>query len=447
MSYMREDRHKIDAERKALPHRILLIEDSVALSMLLKQRIEADTGAEVLHCESMAAAKTLLGSAPITLALTGLNLPDAPKGEILTLLADNRIPTIVFTGTFDAEARRRYAEKKIIDYIIKDGQRTVDVVVATVDRIISNRQYSVLVVDDARAVRSELAEMLSRQNFKVRDAHSGQQALQILAEDETIQLVITDYHMPDMDGYELTRRIRETRSSEELRIIGVSSSSDRLLSASFLKAGASDFIYMPFVPEELQCRIDNNIETLKQLKRLRHLAERDHLTDLPNRRYFFDKTRALLENINSGQGTGSIAIMDLDHFKKINDTLGHDAGDRTLQNVATLLSDMCEAGGHMPARLGGEEFAIFLNGLDAHAAFRFCEELRVRIEAGGTALTASDMAVTVSIGVVAIEKGEPFDNQLNAADQFLYMAKSAGRNRVYSDVILMESLTKMDSRP
>jgi diguanylate cyclase (GGDEF)-like protein len=444
MSYVREDRRKIDARRQALPHRILLIEDSAALAMLLKQRLEADAGAEVVHCNSMAAAKKLLDEAPITLALTGLNLPDAPKGEILTLLAEHRIPTIVFTATFDSEARRRYAEKKIIDYIIKDGKRTVDVVVATVDRIICNREYSVLVVDDARSARSGLVDILSRQNFNVREAHSGLHALEVLAEDDAIQLVITDYHMPDMDGYELTRRIRETRSSEDLRIIGVSSSTDRLLSASFLKAGASDFIYMPFVPEELQCRIDNNIETLKQLKRLRYLAERDHLTDLPNRRYFFDKTRTFVDNINQRQQIGSIAIVDIDHFKKINDTLGHDAGDDALQNVAKLLADACESGGHMPARLGGEEFAIFLRGLDARAAFAFCEALRVQIEAEGTDLTGSDMALTVSIGVVEIEKGEPFDNQLNAADQLLYMAKAAGRNRVFSDVILMENMMKAD---
>ena len=445
MSYIREDRRKIDAKRKALPHRILVIEDSAALAMLLKQRLEADAGAEVLCCDSMASAKTLLNDGPITLALTGLNLPDAPKGEILALLTEHRIPTIVCTATFNPEARRRYAENKIIDYIIKDGRRTVDVVVATVDRIISNRQYSVLVVDDARSVRSELTEIFTRQNFNVREAHSGAQALKILSEDDAIQLVVTDYHMPDMDGYELTRRIRETRSSEDLRIIGVSSSTDRLLSARFLKAGASDFIYMPFVPEELQCRIDNNIETLNQLKRLRYLAERDHLTDLPNRRYFFDKTRSLVDNINKGRNIGSIAIIDIDHFKKINDTLGHDAGDGALQNVSKLLADMCEEGGHMPARLGGEEFAIVLKGLDARAAYGFCEKLRARIEARGTELTESDMALTVSIGVVEIEKGEPFDNQLNAADQLLYMAKAAGRNRVFSDVILMESMAQMNA--
>jgi diguanylate cyclase (GGDEF)-like protein len=443
MSYVRDNRHAHYTDVKALPHKILLVEDSIALSMLLKQRLEGETGAEVVHCDTMKAAAALIAAHDFTLALTGLNLPDAPDGEILGLLSDNRIPTIVFTATFDEQARKRYTEKKIIDYIIKDGHRTVDAVIKTVERIITNRLFSVLVVDDARSARSGLVEILERQNFRVIEARSGKQALDILQEDETIELVITDYHMPDMDGYQLTRKVREYRSSEDLRIIGVSSSSDRLLSASFLKAGASDFIYRPFVLEELQCRIDNNIETLKQLKRLRHLAERDHLTNLPNRRSFFEKTKLMMADLQKKNGKGALAILDIDHFKKINDTYGHDAGDRTLKNIAALLAESCETGKHLPARIGGEEFAIFLRDLDATQARSFCENLRHSVDSAGVQLTGTEIAVTISLGVVEIEKGEPFDNQLNAADQLLYMAKSNGRNRVFSDLDILHGFAEL----
>lgn len=442
MSYVRDNRDAHYTDVNALPHKILLVEDSIALSMLLKQRLEGETSAEVIHCDTMKAAAALIAEHEFTLALTGLNLPDAPDGEILGLLSAARIPTIVFTATFDEQARKRYTEKKIIDYIIKDGHRTVDAVIKTVERIITNRLFSVLVVDDARSARSGLVEILERQNFRVIEALSGKQALDILQEDETIELVITDYHMPDMDGYQLTRKVREYRSSEDLRIIGVSSSTDRLLSASFLKAGASDFIYRPFVLEELQCRIDNNIETLKQLKRLRHLAERDHLTNLPNRRSFFEKTKLMMADLQKTNGKGALAILDIDHFKKINDTYGHDAGDRTLRNIAALLAESCETNKHLPARIGGEEFAIFLRGFDATQARTFCENLRHAVETAGVQLTGTEIAVTISLGVVEIEKGEPFDNQLNAADQLLYMAKSNGRNRVFADLDILSGFTE-----
>lgn len=414
--------------------KILLVEDSIALSILLKNKLTDETTAEVFHCDSMSQAIELLNQHQFTLALTGLTLPDAPDGEILNALERYKVPTIVFTGTVDEEARQHYAEKKIIDYIIKDGRRTVDTVVKTVERILTNRQFTILVVDDAKAARSSLVEILTRQNFSVLEAHTGAEALEALSSNPSVQLVITDYYMPDMDGYELSRQIRARRSSENLRIVGVSSSTDRMLSAHFLKAGASDFIYRPFVPEELQCRIDNNIETLKQLTRLRDLAEKDHLTGLANRRSFFDQVNAFLDDMQTGEGKveqGSIAILDIDHFKAINDTLGHSAGDKVLEKLAQLLSDLCAPGHHVAARIGGEEFALFLNGLNGEDACAFCEATRLEVERNGQSLNNTDLALTVSIGVVEIDRNGSLDQQLTAADQFLYVAKANGRNNVY----------------
>ncbi|WP_112961291.1 diguanylate cyclase [Agrobacterium sp. fls2-241-TYG-188a] len=424
--------------------KILLIEDSVALSILLKTRLADETNAEIFHCETMSQTADLLKRHKFTLALTGLTVPDAPNGEILNLLEKRKVPTIVFTATVDEQARQHYAEKKIIDYIVKDGRRTVDTVVKTVDRILANRQFSILIVDDAKAARSSLKEILTRQNFTVQEAYSGAQALDILASNPSIQLVITDYYMPDMDGYELTRLIRAGRSSEELRIIGVSSSTDRMLSAHFLKAGASDFIYRPFVPEELQCRIDNNVETLKQLMRLRELAEKDHLSGLPNRRSFFDHATGLLENLKVTGARGAVAIVDIDHFKQINDTFGHSAGDKALKMLANLLSDFCSKGEHLAARIGGEEFAIFLKGLDGQQAHAFCESLRQEVAANAESLVGSEIPLTISVGVVEVEKGGSLDQQLTAADQLLYIAKANGRNCVYSDVMARRELSRLD---
>ncbi len=411
--------------------KILLIEDSVALAILLKTKLTDDTAAEIFHCESMETAIELMKEHRFTLALTGLTLPDASDGEVLNALEAYKVPTIVFTATVDEKARQHYAEKKIIDYIVKDGRRTVETVVKTVERILSNRQFTILVVDDAKAARSSLVEILTRQNFSVLEAHSGAEALDALAANPSVQLVITDYYMPDMDGYELTRRIRAKRSSEDLRVVGVSSSTDRMLSAHFLKAGASDFIYRPFVPEELQCRIDNNVETLKQLARLRELAARDHLTGLPNRRSFFDQASALLEAMKPGDRS-SVAIIDIDHFKKINDTLGHSAGDKALKKLAQTLSTICKPGNHIAARIGGEEFALFLKGLDGQQAHAFCEALRLEIERNGQALSSADLALTISIGVVDVGPEGAIDQHLTAADQLLYIAKANGRNIVYS---------------
>ncbi|CDZ52369.1 GGDEF domain-containing response regulator [Neorhizobium galegae] len=415
---------------------ILIVEDSAALSALLRQRLERETTGRTFCCASLAQARALLTAQKFTMAVTGLNLPDAPNGEILGLLAEHGVPTIVFTATSDTETSTRYAERKIIDYIVKSDNRTVDTVVKTVNRILTNSAFSVLVVDDARSARSGLVEIMQRQNFRVLEALSGKQALDILARNPSIELVITDYHMPDMDGHELTRRIRVTRPSDELRIIGVSSSSDRRLSASFLKAGASDFIYRPFVPEELQCRIDNNVETLTQLKRLRYLAERDHLTGLANRRFFFEKNPLL----QPAPASDAVAILDIDHFKSVNDTYGHEAGDQVLKRLAGILSEMTAENRYLAARLGGEEFAVYMKDTNAFQAHSFCEQMRSRIQATSIPVQDKDISVTISIGVMEMEERETFGNQLNAADQLLYMAKKNGRNRVYSSLTIPEAL-------
>jgi diguanylate cyclase (GGDEF)-like protein len=240
--------------------------------------------------------------------------------------------------------------------------------------------------------------------------------------------------MPDMSGYELTRRIRHRFGSDKVRVIGVSSSTDRMLSASFLKAGASDFLYRPFVAEELQCRIANNVETLTQMKQLRAAAACDYLTGLYNRRYFYDNGPKLVNECLRRKVASSVAILDIDHFKRLNDTYGHEIGDRVLKAVAGRLSTMFEGSDNLLSRLGGEEFAILFPQMDSLAATRLCDDIRSDISHLRVMADDEELAVTVSIGVAEIAGYETFENYLNAADQFLYMAKHKGRNQVYSDV-------------
>lgn len=412
---------------------VLLIEDSLAVATILKNRIEEETEAVVLHCPHFAEAEDHIEAGGISFAVTGLSMPDAGGREILDRLDRAGIPAIVFTARHDEEVESHYAEQRLIDYILKDSADSVERAVRAARRVVENSGFTILVVDDARSARSGLVDLLTRQQFKVFEARSGDEALKIMAKRPEIDLIITDYHMPDMDGYQLIQRIRADKTSEELRIVGVSSSSDRRLSALFLKAGASDFIHRPFLAEELQCRIDNNIETLKQLRRLKYFAERDPLTSLSNRRHFFETGMRLVRENERLDRKSAVAILDVDHFKKVNDTYGHEAGDAVLKAIARTLSERTEPHRHLVARLGGEEFAFYLQGLAGHGAYVFCDRLRaaiadLRIEVHGKAIR-----VTASIGVADVQPGETFDNHLNAADQFLYMAKHGGRNLVFCE--------------
>ncbi|HEV2509035.1 diguanylate cyclase [Bosea sp. (in: a-proteobacteria)] len=412
--------------------KILVVEDSRTYALALSRRLETELRLPIVVCQSLNELHEVVTEdrAAYTMAVVDLNLPDAPRGEAIDFTVQRGIPTIVHTASFDLETRNRIMERDVIDYVPKDSAFTLETLVTTAKRALANRQTRILVVDDTAATRKLLAHMLKVQQYEVIEVASGDEALALLKDNPDIKLVVSDYYMPDMDGYELTRRIRREFASDRLRLIGVSSSSDRMVSVGFLKAGANDFISMPFIPEELQCRIASNVETLEQLEQLHSLASRDALTGLFNRRHFFANAGRLIEEAQAKKRKSTVAILDIDDFKQLNDSHGHDFGDQALASVARCLAQSVEGSGHLLARIGGEEFAILFPGLDAKAAMRLSDH--IRLDVSHETLTVGDQQVTLtaSIGVAEIDDASHFDQQLIAADRALYAAKREGRNCV-----------------
>ncbi|MFD1744139.1 response regulator [Rhizobium helianthi] len=248
--------------------RIIVAEDSNVFTSMIRQRLKEIFGIDAEICrtyEDLMMANEL-SEEPVTLAISNINLPGAENGEALEYLVDLNIPTIVFTGTFHEQTREKLLAKDIVDYILKDNVFAVEMLVESVCRFLTNHRHHVLIVDDSPTARALLSTRLKRYNFRVSVAENGSKAMDILKKNPDIGLVVTDYNMPDIDGFELARRIRSVRGSHELRIIGVSSSTDRLLSARFLKAGGNDFMLRPFIDEEFYCRVNQNLDTLVQIK-------------------------------------------------------------------------------------------------------------------------------------------------------------------------------------
>ncbi len=416
--------------------RVLLVEDSRMFASLLTHRFRAELNIDVALCTSLKTLEATIrfGDHGFSLAVVNLNLPDAAYGEALDLLLDHRLPTIVFTASSDLDMRSRLMERSIIDYVLKDTVQAADNLVASVRRSIANSKTRVLVVDAMPVARKMLVDSLEMQRFQVYEAASGAAAIRALDQYEEIELVLIDDALPDGTGSELTRQITHRHNSHRLRVFGLSASDERLAATAFLKAGASDFLRRPFVSEELQCRIGRIIETLSQLRQLRSAAAIDYLTGLYNRRYFFDQGPRIANDCLKRQTRLSIGILDIDHFKRLNDTYGHEIGDQVLKAVATRLQTLLDGSRNLLARIGGEEFAILFADMDSSTATGFCEELRENLSGLKIQADGEELSVTVSIGIAAINAVETFENYLNAADQFLYMAKHRGRNRVYSDV-------------
>jgi PleD family two-component response regulator len=248
--------------------RIVLAEDSNVFTSMIGSRLKELFDIDVEICRNFEELQLCYDKSthPITLAISNINLPGAENGEALEYLVDLSIPTIVFTGTFNEGMRDKLMAKDIVEYILKDNVFAVDLLAESICRFLTNHRHHVLIVDDSPTARALLSSRLKRYNFRVSTAESGLKALEILKANRDIGLMVTDYNMPDIDGFELTRRIRASIGSHELRIIGVSSSSNRLLSARFLKAGGNDFMLRPFIDEEFYCRVNQNLDTLLQIK-------------------------------------------------------------------------------------------------------------------------------------------------------------------------------------
>ncbi|KPF47044.1 response regulator [Rhizobium sp. G187] len=248
--------------------RIILGEDSNVFTQMIRQRLKELMGVDVEICRTFEDLQMAneLSDAKVDLAISNINLPGAENGEALEYLIDCNIPTVVFTGTFVDEMREKLLAKDIVDYILKDNVFAVEMLAESVYRFLTNHRHHVLIVDDSPTARALLSSRLRRYNFRVSLAENGAKAIELLKANPDVGLVVTDYNMPDIDGFELTRRIRAVRGSHELRIIGVSSSNNRLLSARFLKVGGNDFMLRPFIDEEFYCRVNQNLDTLVQIK-------------------------------------------------------------------------------------------------------------------------------------------------------------------------------------
>jgi PleD family two-component response regulator len=256
--------------------RILLAEDSNVFTSMIGGKLKELFDIDIEICRTFEDLQLAYdkSSEPIKLAISNINLPGAENGEALEYLVDLSIPTIVFTGTFHDGLRDELMAKDVVDYILKDNIYAVDLLAESVCRFLTNHRHHVLIVDDSATARALLSSRLKRYNFRVSLAESGSKALEILKAHRDIGLMITDYNMPDIDGFELTRRIRASIGSHQLRIIGVSSSTNRLLSARFLKAGGNDFMLRPFIDEEFYCRVNQNLDTLLQIQTMHRVAVR-----------------------------------------------------------------------------------------------------------------------------------------------------------------------------
>ncbi len=416
-----------------MQERVLIVEDNNTVARVLRTTIGNRYGIVADVVSTYADAQAILqDKVEYLLALVDLVLPDATEGEAVDLMLQQNVPVITMTGLANEEIRKTIMTKPIIDYVTKDHPEDLEYVIERIGEIKRNKEIKILVVDDSTLARTIMAKQLRIQKFLVFEASDGVEAMKVIEKHPDIRVVLTDYNMPNKNGLELTIELRRKYRREALSIIAISSESDGTVSSHLLKLGANDFIHKPFIKEEFNCRINNTVRALENLDKMLDLANKDYLTGLYNRRYFFDKAEKYVNDSMDTKEEFAVAMFDLDDFKQINDKFGHDAGDIVLKSFSRLCKEHIR-GADIVARFGGEEFCIILKNVNGKNASRLLDALRQRIEMSKVVLPLGEtIRYTASIGLCTEPAGS-LTEIINVADKRLYKAKLWGKNRICCD--------------
>ncbi len=295
----------------------------------------------------------------------------------------------------------------------------------------------VLIADDNATSRIMLRGALLQWGYEVVVAENGAQAWEILDRPESPPLAILDWVMPHMTGPEVCRKMRETRREPYTYILLLTSKHTKDETVEGLEAGADDYVVKPFDRHELQVRlragkriIDLQMELLKAREELRERANKDLLTMLPNRSAIAATLEQELARCHRDRRTVGVILLDVDHFKKINDTHGHFAGDAVLKETAARLRGNMRMYDQV-GRYGGEEFLVVLPNCELEQATHQAERMRTKLQSSTMLVDGVELRVSASFGVTVSDGSERNpDTFVRVADEALYRAKASGRNCV-----------------
>ena len=297
-------------------------------------------------------------------------------------------------------------------------------------------QFLILVVDDINKNLQLIGEILDDKGYDTTFATSGQQAL---ARIETIQpdLILLDLMMPKMNGLQVCEQLKANPQYQEIPIIFLTASTETEHLLQAFAGGAVDYITKPFKVPELLARVKLHLElkhTKDQLKKalqeLEKLAGTDSLTGVANRRQLTIATEKELSRVRRYGHSFSMLLLDIDHFKQVNDTYGHPVGDRVIVTMTDTIQSLLRRGDSL-GRLGGEEFVVLLPHTNSDKALLVAERIRQRVAQIAITVPEATIYITVSIGVATyLESDRSIDNILKRADDALYEAKNQGRDRV-----------------
>ena len=309
-----------------------------------------------------------------------------------------------------------------------------------------NGKNIVLAVDDSLMVCKQIQTALKDEPVFLCEAHNGQEAVDMAMQYQP-DLILLDVVLPDIEGYELIGKLKEVGQEEAAVLFLTSKDKDEDVVKGF-SMGACDYIKKPFATAELRSRVHAHLEMKKQkdmlnrqnkelltnMEKLNFMAFRDGLTGLYNRRYVVGNLMEDMKDHNAEKATEVLIMADIDDFKRINDTYGHDAGDAALVCIANILEEQCRE--HRVIRWGGEEFLIVLFAVTEEEAFEISERIRKEVEAFRIYHPDGEFSCTLTLGLHTYQEPDRIEDSVNCAYKALYYGKRNGKNRSvwYKDI-------------
>jgi diguanylate cyclase (GGDEF)-like protein len=305
---------------------------------------------------------------------------------------------------------------------------------------------SILLVEDEPTTRLMMSRQLKRAGYEMEVVSNGIQALEMLKK-RFFPLLLTDWDMPEMNGVALCRAVRAMPLEGYVYTILLTAREGKANLIEGLAAGADDYLTKPPDDNELRARLNTGQRILKLEQSLRAANRQNHLLSITdaltgtyNRRYLMERLPQEIERARRYGHPLSVVLCDVDHFKKVNDTYGHQAGDQVLESFARLLTGSVRSDIDWVTRYGGEEFLIVLPETSVTDAVAFAEKMRAAIAAHPFEIANGTLSVSSSFGVsgynsAQIQKDASVDNLIANADRCLYRSKDMGRNRVTGKVL------------
>ncbi len=409
---------------------VLIVDDSKFILNLLEDRISELLHVRILKAASFQAAKEFINKEEIIhVAILDLNLPDAKDGDMVDYAISNHIPSIVLTGLMNENMKQTILKKDIVDYVYKNNRNSIEYTINVIHRVLSNYDTHILILDDPSIKQSKETHILNKIKLDLEISQNTDDILERCHNHSgKYSLVLIDDTIKNIDAIGLTIALRQQYKKDQLAIIILGQNKNSEDSCEFIKFGANDFIEKPYTEIELISRINANLDLLDSFKQAKNLANRDYLSGAYNRRFLFDSGTSIFKKAQRKKEDIAVAMIDIDNFKNINDTYGHDVGDLVIKNTVNVLNKILRTSDLM-VRFGGEEFCILLEYISLKDTITLFQRIIEKFEHNIIKVNNQSFSYTISIGI-CYGMEENLEAMIKKSDDNLYLAKNNGKNQL-----------------